>query len=232
MRPVNKGESPYKNISSYQEAEPYLYERIGRYCSFCELPIFHVPEVEHKEGRHSGGELTQWENLLYSCKYCNTRKAQKIKKGQKNRWLWPDTDNTFLAFTYENGVPKINTEFLTSVSENVYEKAYAIFTDLKLDFYPGSPKEKDKRWCKRIETVGIAEAAKKVWLKLKDTAYAEDELNQILTLAESNGFFSVWMTVFHDEPKVRLALISAFPGTAKECFDQNGNPVRRKQGNI
>lgn len=53
MRPIDKGESPYEAIREYQEAEPYLSSRIGRYCSFCELPIFHVPEVEHKEGKRA-----------------------------------------------------------------------------------------------------------------------------------------------------------------------------------
>lgn len=53
MRPIDKGISPYVKINNYQEAEPFLNDRIGRYCSFCELPIFHVPEVEHREGKKS-----------------------------------------------------------------------------------------------------------------------------------------------------------------------------------
>ena len=34
MRPVNKGETPDKVFKKYQEAEPYLEERVGPYCSF------------------------------------------------------------------------------------------------------------------------------------------------------------------------------------------------------
>ena len=94
MRPIDKGASPYSKISHYQEAEPYLNKRIGRYCSFCEMPIFHVPEVEHREGKASGGDLTAWENLLYGCKYCNTRKSKVVAAGEKNQYLWPPYPHT------------------------------------------------------------------------------------------------------------------------------------------
>lgn len=49
MRPVDKGEAPDRQFNQYQEAEPYLEERLGAYCSFCEMSINHVPEVEHRE---------------------------------------------------------------------------------------------------------------------------------------------------------------------------------------
>ena len=48
MRPVNKGEAPKIQFKKYQEAEPYLEERSGAYCSFCEFPLKHVPEVDRK----------------------------------------------------------------------------------------------------------------------------------------------------------------------------------------
>ena len=81
MRPINKGESPYKKINEYKDALPYLERRIGMYCSYCEFSIPHVPEVEHVVSKSKGGDLTDWNNLNLGCKYCNTRKkAQKIKK--------------------------------------------------------------------------------------------------------------------------------------------------------
>lgn len=55
MRPVNKGKSPSVNFSRYRDAEPYLEKRLGRYCSYCEMPIFNAPEVEHIESRSRGG---------------------------------------------------------------------------------------------------------------------------------------------------------------------------------
>lgn len=54
MRPVDKGESPYNTIKKYQDALPYLGEKIGYYCSYCEFPIKHVPEslLQQKERVH------------------------------------------------------------------------------------------------------------------------------------------------------------------------------------
>ena len=36
MRPVDKGKAPDAEFEKYQDAEPYLEERLGPYCSFCE----------------------------------------------------------------------------------------------------------------------------------------------------------------------------------------------------
>ena len=40
--------------------------------------------------------------------------------------------------------------------------------------------------------------------------------------AMDSGFFSVWMTVFADEPQILLALIEKYPGTNKLCYDESG----------
>ena len=78
MRPINKGESPYKKINEYKDALPYLERRIGMYCSYCEFSIPHVPEVEHVVSKSKGGDLTDWNNLNLGCKYCNTRKKAQV----------------------------------------------------------------------------------------------------------------------------------------------------------
>ena len=84
MRPINKGESPYKKINEYKDVLPYLERRIGMYCSYCEFPIPHVPEVEHVVSKSKGGDLTDWNNLNLGCKYCNTRKkAQTMPENKK-----------------------------------------------------------------------------------------------------------------------------------------------------
>lgn len=81
MRPIDKGKAPETGFKKYQDAEPELEKRIGPYCSYCEMPIIHVPEVEHKEAKSQGGEELAWDNLLLTCKYCNTRKLITVKKG-------------------------------------------------------------------------------------------------------------------------------------------------------
>ena len=48
---------------------------------------------------------------------------------------------------------------------------------------------------------------------------------QIARTATGHGFFSIWMTVFQDDPDVRKLLINEFAGTAADCFDPNTTQV-------
>lgn len=235
MRPVNKGASPYVGITDYHDAEPYLGERIGYYCSYCEFPISHVPEVEHKECKNSGGALTNWENLLFGCKYCNSRKGQKVKLGGHDAWIWPDEHNTFLAFTYANGVPSVNTPYLRGLGGNFLKQAQTLFEDLQLGNNPSTngkkERDKDKRWRNRMEAFNLAKESKEVWDRVKYGNY-HDWLRQMIITATCIGFFSVWMMVFESEVIVRKALIEGYIGTSKECFDVITNPVLRNSPNL
>lgn len=237
MRPVDKGQSPYITVASYQDAEPYLEDRLGKYCSYCEMRINNQLAVEHKESKNSGGSLSDWDNLLLSCSYCNARKKEKIKKGEAGKWLWPDRDNTFLAFTYKKGVPALAEEVLKAVSQDAYEKAKSLFEGIALDYRPGmtesqveQKKYADKRWMVRHETLSVAEESRDIWEKCEDQESKEIQIYNIVSQAKGYGFFSVWMEVFAGVTEVRKALIEAFPGTAKNCFDENGEPVRRSGG--
>ena len=230
MRPVDKGSSPYEKISKYQDAEPYLEKRIGAYCSFCEMHVTNALAVEHKESKNSGGALTDWDNLLLSCVYCNSRKLEKIQKGDLDKWLWPDQHNTFLAFTYENALPKVNESYLRTVGEDVLMRARTTMKDLALDYKPeGTDKKKykDKRWQHRFRALTIAEDYKDSWRKNSKSKYEADQLKNIRYTAEQTGFFSIWMMVFKDEPKVKRVLLDAFAGTSMECFDEDGTAVKR-----
>ena len=231
MRPLDKGKSPYKKISKYQDAEKKKKKRLGSYCSFCEMRVNNALAVEHKESKNSGGALTDWDNLLLSCVYCNSRKLEKIRKGDLDKWLWPDQHNTFLAFTYEDALPKVNESYLRTVSEDVLKRAKTVMKDLALDYKPeetGKQKYKDKRWQHRFRVLTIAESYKNSWRKNGESEYEEEQLKNICYTAEQTGFFSIWMMVFKDEPKVKRVLLDAFTGTAKECFDESGTAVRRK----
>lgn len=147
MRPVDKGEAPEHVFKKYQEAEPYLEERLGAYCSFCEFPIRHVPEVEHKEAKAKGGDELAWENLLLSCKYCNTCKGTIVAKGDKEKYLWPDEDDTFHAFSYDTEIPKLNEEYLQTQGDDVKQKAEQVFKEdaevkeVLLEVFKGTRKE-------------------------------------------------------------------------------------------
>lgn len=216
MRPVDKGKAPAVKFKVYQEAEPYLEERLGAYCSFCEFPIKHVPEVEHKEAKSKQGAELEWDNLLLSCKYCNTRKGTVVEKGDKEKYLWPDEDDTFHAFAYNRDIPCLNNSYLNKQDSLVSQKALNLFNLLKLDNIPLSPREKDRRYLERNEARNCALESKAGWDKVKASADREIYLAQIERLAKATGFFSTWMSVFEDDEEVRDILIHSFKGTKKE----------------
>lgn len=217
MRPVDKGKKPEENYQKYQDAEILLEKRIGAYCSFCELPLVHVPEVEHRESKALGGDLLAWENLLLSCKYCNTRKGTQVAAGDKKLYLWADEDDTFHAYTYKRGVPKLNQEFLKERGNNFEQRAANLFRLIQLDNIP-KPKDRDRRWNKRMEAYNSAEESMEDWNRIKDIADKELFLNNIMRLAKATGFFSVWMEVFRDDKEVKKRLIAEFEGTRTEYF--------------
>ena len=222
MRPVNKGNSPYESIDEYRKALPYLVCTLGEYCSYCGFPISHVPEVEHKAAKAANGSLTDWNNLLLACKYCNTRKGKKSGSVNINEYLWPDVYNTAIAFTYKDGVPEVNEKALNTIDQTgeALRKAKNLFELLKLDVLQHGA-EKDKRNRKRNEVYEIAKESLSLW---KEFECAKSIKTQITNNAKACGFFSVWMEVFREEPEMLEAFIEAFPGTRKECFDENGHP--------
>lgn len=215
MRPVVKGEAPEAVFQKYSDAEPYLEERLGCYCSFCEFHISHAPEVEHREAKSAGGETLAWENLLLSCKYCNTRKGTIVKAGDKSKYLWPDENDTFHVFNYEEDIPRLDEPYL-KLHPELRGRAEALLHLVKLDNIPRSPKEKDRRYRERSEARNSAIHSKKDWDYIKHTEYADAYLEQMMILAVNTGFFSVWMSIFQTDKKVKDSLIQAFKGTRRE----------------
>lgn len=216
MRPVNKGPAPEKQYRKYQDAEPDLEKCLGPYCSFCEMPIRHVPEVEHIEAKSAGGEELKWENLLLSCKYCNTRKGTQVKKGDKEKYLWTDKDDTFHAYSYDKDLPRLNEEYLKKQGEDIRQKALNLYQLLKLNNIPLTPFDKDRRYALRNEARNCALSSKEGLKKMQNTSSKEVYLKQTKILAESVGFFLVWMEVFKEDEEVKKLLISVFKGTKEE----------------
>ena len=225
MRPVNKGDSPYQTISDYHKALSYLEGTIGEYCSYCEMPIQNAPEVEHVVSKGKGGNITAWGNLLLACKYCNSRKSDTTTPTNKNDYIWPDEDNTAIAFQYTNGIPKINQSDLLGLdpSGNLFRRAENLFNLIKLDNIP-LPSQKDRRFGRRIEAFECAKRSLCHWKAAKSTSLECDMKEQIVMTAVQTGFFSIWSTVFYNEPELLIAFIEAFPGTNRECFDRLGHP--------
>lgn len=86
------------------------------------------------------------------------------------------------------------------------------------------PASRDKRWQQRDELWAIAENRVAAFEALGRSDAAK---TLIISTAMGYGFLSVWLTVFDAYPAVKLALIDAFPGTAKNCFDDIGKAVNR-----
>ncbi|HAI68682.1 MAG TPA: hypothetical protein DCM38_04495 [Gammaproteobacteria bacterium] len=99
-----------------------------------------------------------------------------------------------------------------------------------LDRHPNAstkPTPKDKRWNHRRQVWDLAQQAKRL-LALNDNP---DMRKFIVKNAKAHGFWSIWMSLFQDDPDMLNRFIQAFPGTCHQCFDLKAKPIeRRKEG--
>ena len=236
MRPVERGSVPTNpttgvriSFEKYGDAKPELLQRIGKYCSYCEKPLTQLIDVEHILPKTHFPQLkTNWHNFLISCRVCNDVKGHSSIK--RKDFYWSDVDNTSRIFEYNlsNGEPKVNSYL--SITEQVIAKNTLDL--LGLDRKPGHPKYKhgsaDARWQERLTALGIAQSSL-IDLQNNDTPQMR---NQIVRTAQGQGFWSIWMTVFQNDPDMLNRLIDAFPGTCKSCFDILGNAIPRQKGRL
>lgn len=224
MRPVDKGNAP-RQYSHYREARNDLAGRIGWYCSYCEMPVKNMIEVEHVIPCANGGEELEWDNFLLSCKYCNTVKSDR--NTSRDGYFWADNDNTFLAFIYQPAIIKPNgqiTPLQIAIAKNTIDL-------MGLDRYPGSankPTYADTRWKSRDQAWELANESLQDW----NSVPSQEMCRQIGRTAFGTGHFSIWMEVFKRVPEIKKELINSFTGTSMNCFDADGNPIPRPNGNL
>jgi len=226
MRPVLKGDCPKdinaENISfsKYTRSRRYLIDRIGEYCSYCERKIEANLAVEHVKPKSTNKELElNWENFLLGCTNCNSTKGDtEVHLGD---YLWPDLDNTFIAFQYDNsGIVKVNP----NQPKVEQEKAQRLIKLCGLDkIQPKTDtvawkEASDRRFEHRIQAWLEAQEALVSYRTAKNTVRPKF-LPYILKIVTYQGFWSVWMKAFEDFREVQQALIDAFVGTRKEFFD-------------
>lgn len=209
MRPVNKNKyTPSSYIfRPYGNAKDDLILAIGAYCSFCERPgYFSALDVEHVRDKKTHPKRKySWRNFLLSCKNCNSIKSTKSILNM----FFPTVHNTYRIFTYDSsGKIHINSTHITTNTDNT--KAQNLIDLIGLDRRPGhqlySPK--DKRWSERQDVYKLATKY------LPEYQAGNITLSILIDLALAKGFWSVWMTVYANEPIVVADLISKFPGTA------------------
>ena len=223
MRPVRRGASPRPDdFAPYKSALPHLIARIGSYCSYCERRIATQLAVEHiqPKGIAAYADLIgRWDNYLLACVNCNsTKKDKNIVLAEV---LLPDRDNTFAAFAYS---PDGRVEpKKVGVAHDVLLKARDTLALTGLD----------KKITLAMDENGKQVAIDRISQRMQAWATAEDARSLVnqspgndavrrlsVTLAQSCGFFSIWMSVFVDDTDMRNRLIDAFEGTrVSGCFD-------------
>jgi len=207
MRPVLRPDvkTRYKTYGSYLEP---LIKSFGPYCSYCESA--EKLDVEHvvPKSKPQGAPLeVEWGNLLLGCARCN-RDFKKAWNDGRGSYLWPDTDNTFQAFTYlPTGQVKVNTALKPSEQQTAHNLMTLVRLDDGLEPQPVLNTRRRSRF-------NMAEVMKKLFIA---GALSLEELMAIVYSAPS---WSVWMRVFEDVPAVRERLLNddRFPGTNGSYF--------------
>lgn len=202
MRAIDKGTST-TIYSKYGDARHDLAERIGYYCSYCEMGTNNMIEVEHVHPVANGGNELDWDNFLLSCKYCNTVKSNDNQ--DRTGYFWPDVDNTDLVYDYT-----LSNQVVTpkpSLLANHITQAQALIDLVGLNRYPGSgnePTEADTRWRLRDEAKITAMSSYNRWFKMRNDLTNPFVIDMAEQIAETSliGFFSIWCKIFENEPFV------------------------------
>jgi len=242
MRPVNKkqiGESialedgtthvVQEDYLDYHDARPVLLANLGRYCSYCEdyfksgtnLQTEHVQPkgLEVSGVKPYAGLATKWENFLLGCATCNGKGNKGSKDVELENIHLPHRNNTYLSLIYkEAGV----------VIPNPNLKGKSLSNSEALIKLVGLDKEDS-------DTDGRCGMRREAWQKainyLDDYKNGDIQLNYLIDYIKIYGCWSIWFTVFIDFREVRQALVEQFPGTSRECFDGDFNPIPRNPGN-
>ncbi|MGA9188637.1 MAG: HNH endonuclease signature motif containing protein [Methanosarcina sp.] len=237
MRPVIRGPWPTDangqkiQYKEYKNARGELIKRLGEICSYCGMHLDSSLAVEHVRPKKPEGadknilerEL-DWNNFLLACANCNSTKGDVDVV--LDNYFWPDRDNTILAFTYFEG-GRITVSDRLDVK--LKKKAEATLKLTGLDANPlKDPKASDRRWLNRKEVWEIATRSKENLSRYNVECFRE----QIVYTMTGHGYWSIWMTVFQDDPDMICRFINAVPGTSTDCFDENGMSLPRLGGQI
>lgn len=228
MRPVNRGAAPAL-YTRYEHAKQDLVNRLGSYCSYCERRIPTLLAVEHiqPKGLPQFAHLEcEWTNFLLGCVNCNSAKSGE--EVECDAFLLPDRDNTFVAYVYDD-LGTVTPNPVVGPVVGALAEALRDLTALNRMEHP--------HWDEAVAFSAIERVGQRVqaWLQAKE-ARADFEANRtwsgaIAREAAATGFFSIWMAAFEGIPEVRQALITAFPNTADECFDETTATISPRPAN-
>lgn len=222
MRPVRRGACPQDQqgqeikFAAYQQARRELIHRMGEYCSYCEMQLDASLAVEHVQPKKPPGAAAalperelEWDNFLLACTNCNSTKGDTDVV--LNDYLWPDRDDTFHGLCYSEG------GVVSSAPGAQKVRADRLIQLVGLHVKPNTAEASDRRWLNRREAWDMAVRAKDRLARCPLDA-TQDMREQIIDTAQAKGFWSVWMTVFADDPVMRDRLLQALPGTNTGLF--------------
>ena len=221
MRPINKGNIPTnkdgvdKEYTSYRQAKDDLRDRLGSFCSYCEMNIDNQPDIEHISPKSKNSELeNDWENFLLACKPCNILKSDN--NDNRDDYLFPDTHNTSFLYEYSISGVKVRDD-LDSTTKKL---ATATFDLVQLNRKLDTSGRTDDRKLARLNSWNKAQEA------LSDLLELPNELAMIRQTARScNGFFTMWIQVFKNYPEVKKAILENVAGSSLNCYDKDINPI-------
>jgi hypothetical protein len=217
MRAIDKGAAP-RQYSQYNDAKRDLIDRTGPFCAYCELPIRDLGYIDHVHPQSKGGAASDWDNFLLSCFFCNLVKSDRNLG--RDGYLWPDRDNTDLAFGYAQ---EFAVRPASSLNEEQRAAAQKLIDLAGLDRTAASSTRQDMRWRSRNEAWKKAQEMYEAWQKRENQ---RGLLKAIPMIAHATGYYSIWATVFAQEPRLLAAMQSRFPNTYNQV-DEAGNRIRR-----
>lgn len=219
MRPVNRGDAPTDDagnevrFAEYTHARGELIQRLGEYCSYCEMHLDSSLAVEHVQPKKPPGAAAvmpdralNWHNFLLACTNCNSTKGDTDVV--LDDYLWPDRDDTFHALRYSVG------GVVDSAPGSDQAKADELLNLVGLRKTPDAREASDRRWLNRREAWELAVRARERLARCQ----SDDMREQIIETAQAKGFWSVWMTVFADDATMCERLLEAYPGTQNRYF--------------
>lgn len=214
MRPVFKG-TALQAYTSYREAKDDLRNRIGSYCSYCEMNISNQPDIEHVAPKSKNPELeNDWDNFLLACKTCNTLKLNF--NDNREGYIFPDTHNTAYAYKYTQTTIGVNA----ALNDIEQKFAQATLDLVKINREKDTEGRTDDRRIARLRE----------WNKALDSledfkSCSTDQMAKQIGRSPE-GFHSSWLEIFKDYPKVKEEILNQLSGTNMSCYNEDFNPCQ------
>lgn len=198
MRPFLRPAYTGKPVTNYQSYLQPLITAFGTYCSYCEcLGKF---DVEHVAPKSLNPTLaTDWNNMLLGCLRCN-RDFKKSHNDNRQSYVWPDTHNTYTLLKYW---PDGRVQPAAGLANPLLQEVQNTIDLVCLDDsqQPQSHLNLARRVAFNVARIFLGHYQ-------NETMTIDDVL-----AGATQGYWSVWYTVFQPHPEVCTALETLHPNT-------------------